>query len=86
MSHNYSMNQNFDSDDEDVVDYLKGTSEGTIFAIDCAASMFTKDEDENCMFKKCLSVFERLLLNKIISRKKDLVRFLRIKGEFPKKL
>lgn len=75
MSLNYSMNQNFDSDDEgdSLTNHVSGR-DGTIVVIDCAASMFTKD-DQICMFEKCVSVLERLLLNNIISSNKDLVSF-----------
>lgn len=76
MSNHFSMNQNFDSDDEDEQQHLKSGRDGTIFVIDCSSLMFEKyqeDEEETCLFAKCLSVLERLLLNKIISTSKDLV-------------
>lgn len=78
MSHKYQMNQSFDSDDEDDVQELKAGRDGTIFVIDCAASMFLnfqEEGEETNLFVKCLSVLERLLLNKIISNNKDLVSF-----------
>jgi hypothetical protein len=82
MSHNYSMNQNFDSDDEDEEAKLNAAGvDGTIFVLDCSPSMFEKfeeDDEEICMFEKCLSVLERMLLNRIISNKKDLVSLGRI--------
>ena len=73
------MNQKFDSDDESdsPFDHVFGRDE-IIVVIDCAASMFTevtRDGENFCMFKKCLTVLERLLLNKIISSNKDLVSF-----------
>lgn len=75
------MTQNFDSDDEDEPQNLKTGRDGTIFVIDCAATMFTnfQEDDENTnLFTKCLSVLERLLLNTIISNNKDLVSFAQI--------
>ena len=71
------MNQNFDSDDDDSPLHVSG-QDGTIVVIDCAASMFAEVTDDGkifCMFEKCLSVLERLLLNKIINSNKNLVSF-----------
>lgn len=76
MSSNYAMNQNFDSDDEDNKQQFQSTQDGTIFLIDCAASMFVtfeEDDETTCLFTKCLLVLERLLMNRIISGSKSLV-------------
>jgi hypothetical protein len=81
MSHHFSVNQDFDSDDENEPKQFASGRDGTIFVIDCALPMFVEyeeDEKNTCLFAKCLSVLERLLLNKIISSSKDMVSFTQL--------
>lgn len=88
MSTGFAFNQDVDSDDEDQAPARDTGREATILIIDCSASMFVEfEEDENTtsLFTKCLSVLERLLLNKIINNSKDLVRFDMFPPKFPPK-
>ena len=78
MSSNFSINQNYGSDDDEEPTHFITGRDAVIVVIDCSASMFKqfkeKEEDEyTSLFIKCLTVLERLLLNKIISNNKDLV-------------
>lgn len=79
MTSNYSMNQDYESEDEEEQIYFTAGRDATIVVIDCSASMFKQfkdqegDEFTTCLYAKCLTVLERLLLNKIISNNKDLV-------------
>lgn len=79
MSSSFAFQQDFDSDDDEQPQKYSGR-DATVFVIDASSSMFTEFEEDGtqtCLFKKCLRVLERLLLNKIISNNKDLVRKLR---------
>lgn len=72
----FSFDQSFNSDDEDGPQFVPQGRNASIFVIDCSLSMFqdfVEDEDATNLFLKCLTVLERLLLNKIISNNKDLV-------------
>lgn len=79
MSLNFSINQDYGSDDEEEPTHYVTDRDAVIVVIDCSASMFKqfKEQEEDdyttCLFIKCLTVLERLLLNKIISNNKDLV-------------
>lgn len=86
MASGFTFNQDFDSDDEDQAPARDTGREATILLIDCSASMFVEfeeDETTTSCFTKCLSVLERLLLNKIINNNKDLVRFNMFPSKFP---
>lgn len=74
----YNFNQTFDADDdEDSKPFVAGR-DATICLIDCNSTMFDvadsdEESDDSCLFIKCLSVIENLLLRRIVSDKKDLV-------------
>lgn len=79
MASGFAFNQDFDSDEEEVRTYTAGR-DACIFVVDCSASMFApfeEDEEDVCLFIKCMTVLERLLLNKIISNSKELVSLQR---------
>lgn len=84
MASNYSFNQDFESDDEELSEIKNSGRDATIFVLDCNKFMFEAlDEDDmNSLFMKCLFVLERHLLNKIIKNHKDLVSFSADKKRF----
>ncbi|CRL02262.1 CLUMA_CG015150, isoform A [Clunio marinus] len=76
MAEGYTVNQSFDSDDEDNTHFQSSGRDACIIVIDCSSSMFTefeRDEKTLSSFTICLNVFERLMLNKIINNNKDLI-------------
>lgn len=78
MSSNFAFNQDFDEEGEEEQSPSYSGREAQIVVIDANISMFAEMEDDEeitCLFKKCLTVVERLLLNRIISSSKDLVSF-----------
>lgn len=78
MTSGFAFNQTFDSDDEEATEHTVAGRDATIFIIDSSTSMFEnfeEFEETTCLFSKCLTVLERLMLNKIISSK-DLVSLL----------
>lgn len=75
MSSGFTFNQDYNSDDEDESGFMKGQKDSTIVVIDCSASNFDKKgQDEDTNFITSLMVVENLMLNKIVSSNKDLVR------------
>lgn len=68
---NFSFNQTFANDGDDERQQFVAGRDATIAVIDCSSSMFV--DDENCLFKKCLGALEKLLLQRIVSDKQDMV-------------
>jgi hypothetical protein len=64
-----------EDDDETIGAHSYGGRDGFIVLIDCRKSMFDPAEK----FKKCLSVAEAFIKNRIVTSEKDLVRLEKIR-------
>lgn len=76
MSSSFSLNRDYNSDDEEP-DFHRGTGrEATILVIDCSELMLKpEEEDGSSKFTTALKVLENLMLNKIVQTSKDSVSF-----------